>query len=105
MRDCCGFLFKPNSSVAGAVFLFTIAFVLDLHCRILTSTAFTHDLIPPFHITIFIYLYIFPVLFFSYCFSNASFPAPQIGQTQSSGRSSNDVPAAIPVSGSPFAGS
>lgn len=40
-----------------------------------------------------------------YCFSNASFPAPQTGQTQSSGISSNAVPAAIPLSGSPFAGS
>ena len=32
-------------------------------------------------------------------------PTPQIGQTQSSGRSSNAVPGAMPFSGSPTAGS
>ena len=36
---------------------------------------------------------------------NWSFPTPQMGQTQSSGRSSNAVPGAIPLSGSPTAGS
>ena len=35
----------------------------------------------------------------------SSLPAPQIGHTQSSGRSSNAVPGAIPLSGSPSAGS
>lgn len=44
--------------------------------------------------------------FFDYSsFANSSLPTPQIGQTQSSGRSSNAVPGAIPLSGSPTAGS
>ena len=38
-------------------------------------------------------------------FSKASLPTPQIGQTQSSGRSEKAVPGAIPLSGSPAAGS
>ena len=37
--------------------------------------------------------------------SNWSLSAPQTGHTQSSGRSSNAVPAAMPFSGSPIAGS
>lgn len=40
-----------------------------------------------------------------HAFSNISFPTPQMGQTQSSGISSNLVPGAIPLSGSPAAGS
>lgn len=36
---------------------------------------------------------------------NSSLPTPHWGQTQSSGRSSNAVPAAMPLSGSPYAGS
>ena len=36
---------------------------------------------------------------------NSSLPTPQIGQTQSSGISSKAVPGAIPLSGSPTAGS
>jgi len=38
-------------------------------------------------------------------FSNISFPIPHRGHTQSSGMSSNDVPGAIPESGSPCSGS
>jgi len=38
-------------------------------------------------------------------FSNSSLPAPQTGQTQSSGRSSKGVPGLIPESGSPASGS
>ncbi len=38
-------------------------------------------------------------------FSKASFVAPQTGQTQLSGIASNGVPGAIPLSGSPVAGS
>ena len=37
--------------------------------------------------------------------SNSSKPAPQTGQTQSSGRSSNGVPGGIPPSSSPSSGS
>ena len=44
-----------------------------------------------------------PILYYSA--TNTSFPIPQIGQTQSSGRSSNAVPGAIPLSGSPTSGS
>ena len=40
-----------------------------------------------------------------YASSNSSLPTPQSGQTQSSGRSSKAVPAAMPLSGSPTAGS
>lgn len=43
-----------------------------------------------------------------YCYSvslNSSLPTPQSGQAQSAGRSSNAVPGAIPLSGSPTAGS
>jgi hypothetical protein len=36
---------------------------------------------------------------------NASFSMPQTGHTQSSGRSSNAVPGAMPLSGSPISGS
>ena len=36
---------------------------------------------------------------------NISLPTPQMGQTQSSGRSSNAVPGAMPLSGSPASGS
>src|SRR5699024_7536639 len=36
---------------------------------------------------------------------NSSLPTPQIGHTQSSGRSSNAVPGSIPLSGSPISGS
>jgi hypothetical protein len=39
------------------------------------------------------------------CFSKSSLLAPQMGQVQSSGRSSNEVPAGIPPSSSPTAGS
>jgi hypothetical protein len=38
-------------------------------------------------------------------FSKASFVAPQTGQTQVSGIASNGVPGAMPLSGSPVAGS
>jgi len=38
-------------------------------------------------------------------FANSSLPTPQMGQTQSSGKSSKAVPGAIPLSGSPTAGS
>ena len=37
--------------------------------------------------------------------TNSSLPTPQIGQTQSSGKSSKAVPGAIPLSGSPTSGS
>ena len=40
----------------------------------------------------------------SYALENWSLPTPQSGQTQSSGRDSNGVPGAIPLSGSPAAG-
>ena len=40
-----------------------------------------------------------------YSSSKTSFPNPQIGQTQSSGMSSNAVPGATPLSGSPTTGS
>ncbi len=40
-----------------------------------------------------------------YSFSKSSFSAPQIGQHQSSGRSSKLVPGSMPLSGSPSAGS
>ena len=40
-----------------------------------------------------------------YSFENSSLPTPQVGQTQSSGRSSNAVPGAMPLSGSPTSGS
>ncbi len=36
---------------------------------------------------------------------NSSLPAPHSGQTQSSGRSSKEVPGLMPPSGSPFSGS
>ena len=39
------------------------------------------------------------------CTSKESFPTPQSGQTQLSGISSKAVPGAIPLSGSPLAGS
>ena len=50
---------------------------------------------------------IFPVyfLFVRYASLNMSFPTEQSGQAQSSGNASNAVPAAIPLSGSPTAGS
>ena len=38
-------------------------------------------------------------------FSKCSTPTPQAGQSQPSGRSSNDVPGGTPFSGSPSAGS
>ncbi len=41
----------------------------------------------------------------SYSSTNTSFPIPQIGHTQSSGISSNAVPGAMPLSGSPSSGS
>ncbi|MPN29637.1 hypothetical protein SDC9_177090 [bioreactor metagenome] len=40
-----------------------------------------------------------------YIASNISLPTPHIGQAQSSGRSLNAVPGAMPFSGSPFSGS
>ena len=40
-----------------------------------------------------------------YSLSKRSFSAPHTGQTQSSGRSSNEVPGSTPLSGSPFSGS
>ena len=40
-----------------------------------------------------------------YSFSKSIFPAPQIGQVQSSGNSRNEVPGAIPEIGSPFSSS
>lgn len=45
------------------------------------------------------------VLFFYSSGLKSPFPTPQMGQTQSSGMSSNAVPAAMPLSGSPVAGS
>ena len=43
--------------------------------------------------------------FLFYCSLNWSLPTPQSGQTQSSGTSSQAVPAATPLSGSPTSGS
>jgi hypothetical protein len=40
-----------------------------------------------------------------FSFSKSSLGAPQTGQTQSAGKSSNLVPAGIPLSGSPTPGS
>ena len=40
-----------------------------------------------------------------HAFEKASLPAPQTGQTQSSGRLSHGVPGGMPCSGSPRAGS
>src|SRR5208283_1330820 len=42
---------------------------------------------------------------FQSIFSNSLFNAPQIGHSQSSGKSSKPVPGPIPLSGSPTAGS
>jgi hypothetical protein len=39
------------------------------------------------------------------CLTKSDLAAPQTGQTQFSGKSSNRVPAGIPASGSPTAGS
>src|SRR5512136_260583 len=80
---------------------------MNTHWREVLRAVSVSNQFPPIHVKVFFSLYTFLVVFFFfvYCFSNASFPAPQIGQTQSSGRFSNAVPAAIPASGSPFAGS
>ena len=46
-----------------------------------------------------------PSAVYFYTSSNKSLPTEQSGQTQSAGKSANDVPAGIPLSGSPTAGS
>ena len=48
----------------------------------------------------------YSIIYLNYdIFSNWSLPTPHAGHTQSAGIDSKDVPAAIPPSGSPIAGS